>query len=136
MFTYLTVEEVSALHEISIKKFGGADGLRDLGLLESAVYQCQQSFGGEDLYPELWDKAAITGLSIFENQPFLDGNKRTAALSMMVFLEINDYETIAKEGEVYEVIMKLANKKLTREALSLWLKKNTKKIQKKKKHAD
>ncbi len=133
MFTYLTVEEVLALHEISIKKFGGTNGLRDLGLLESAVYQPQQSFGGEDLYLELWDKASIMGYSISENQPFLDGNKRTAALSMMVFLEINDYETIAQEGEVYKVIMRVANKQLTREALASWLKKNTKKISSKKK---
>ena len=121
---YLTLEEVLALHEISIKEFGGTHGIRELGLLESAVHQPQQSFGSQNLYVEIWDKAAILGYAISENQPFLDGNKRTAALSMLVFLEVNGYEVNVKKGEIYKTIMSIANKKITRKKIAQWLKKN------------
>jgi len=126
MFIYLSLEEVMALHKISIEEFGGTDGLRDLGLLESAVYQPQQSFAGDDLYPDLWMKAAAIGYSISENQPFLDGNKRTAALSMLVFLDTNGYELDVPQGEVYKAIMELANKRWSREHLASWLQTNSK----------
>lgn len=127
--TYLTIEEVTALHGISITEFGGLEGLRDLGLLESAVLQPQQSFGGEDLYSTLWEKGASLAYSISENQPFLDGNKRTAALSMLVFLDINGYEVIVDRGEIYETIIKVANKQFLREDLANWLKKNSRPVQ-------
>ena len=128
MINYLELEEVLALHEVSIQEFGGFKGLRDLGLLESAVSQPKQAFGGDELYPQIWDKVSVLGFSISENQPFLDGNKRTAALSMMVFLDLNGYELSVEKGEVYKAIMELANKRMTRKALAQWLKENSKPI--------
>lgn len=128
MITYLELAEVLALHEVNIQEFGGSRGLRDLGLLESAVNQPKQEFGGQELYPLLWDKVATLGFSISENQPFLDGNKRTAALSMMVFLDLNRHELAVQKGEAYKAVMKVANKKMNRELLAQWLKANSKPI--------
>ena len=96
-----------------------------MGLVESALYQPQQTFGGEDLYPDLWTKAAALGFSIAENQPFLDGNKRTASLSMLVFLDVNGFDFHAPEGSLFEKMIEIANKKINRENLAQWLKANS-----------
>ncbi len=122
---YLRVEHVVSLHDMNIEKFGGALGLRDGRLLESAVSQPQQSFGGQDLYPSLFDKAAAYAFFISENQPFLDGNKRTAISAASVFLAINGHEVIAPEGALYETIMQVANKQISREGLAGWFRKNS-----------
>jgi len=123
---YLTLEEVLGLHAISINRFGGADGVRDLGLVESSVARPQQSFSGAELYASLWLKAAALAHSISENQPFVDGNKRTAALAMLVFLDLNGFELCVNELEVYKTIMAMANKKLSKEKLAAWLEQNCK----------
>lgn len=124
--TYLGVEHVIVLHDMAIHKIGGTLGIRDQGLLESAVYQAQQSFGGQELYPTLFDKAAAYCFFIAENQAFLDGNKRTAIAATYVFLDINGYLLTAPEGSLYDVMIKLAGKQLTHAALADWFKKNTK----------
>lgn len=124
---YLTFEHIMAIHDTLIEKLGGSFGLRDRGLLESAIYLPMQTFGGEELYPDLFEKAAVYAFSISENQPFIDGNKRTAASVAAVFLDINGYQLDCPQGQVYETMMKLANKQLSRDELALWLKKNTQK---------
>ncbi|MBI2339412.1 MAG: type II toxin-antitoxin system death-on-curing family toxin [Deltaproteobacteria bacterium] len=126
--TYLTAEEILALHEISINEFGGSRGIRDVGLLESAAYQPRQGFGGVELYPEIRDKASALGYSISENQPFIDGNKRTAALSMLVFLDINGYQVSVPRGAIHQIMVKVANKRCSRQELADWLKKNSKPV--------
>ena len=77
MSRYLTVPQILFLHSRLIEETGGSQGLRDLGLLESAVARPQTSFSGEDLYPGLFTKAAALMDSLINNRPFLDGNKRT-----------------------------------------------------------
>lgn len=121
---YLTLQHVMAIHDTMIEEFGGSYGIRDEGLLDSAINQPRQTFGGVDLYPTLFDKASVYAFQISENQPFIDGNKRTAAGTAAVFLSINGYELECPEGQVYETIMKLANKKLSREEFAKWLKDN------------
>ena len=74
---FLTLIEVLELHRRIIGQSGGAFGIRDVGLLESAIAQPRMTFGGEDLYPSLLEKAAALGFSIIMNHPFVDGNKRT-----------------------------------------------------------
>ena len=76
MIRYLTLVEVLNLHDQIIEQSGGALGVRDLSALESALAQPRMTFGGEDLYPTLVDKAAALGFSIIMNHPFVDGNKR------------------------------------------------------------
>lgn len=85
----LTKEEVIVLHEKLLSETGGLSGVRDMGLLESAVSNCMQTFDEEDLYPTVIEKAAVLVFSICKNHPFNDGNKRTAILSMLVILQLN-----------------------------------------------
>ena len=125
---YLTVKDVLLLHDIAIDKFGGSHGLRDLGLLESAVARPQSSFGGEDLYPTIFLKAGALVHSLLMNHQFVDGNKRTAMFSVMTFLELNGYKFVAKQKEVVNAALWIENKKPTIEAISKWLQKYSKKI--------
>ena len=85
---YLTVDQLKDLHTQALT-LGGVDGLRSEHLLASAVFQPQQSAFGEDAYATIPEKAAAYGFFIAENQPFLDGNKRTGELALVTFLDLN-----------------------------------------------
>lgn len=85
----LTKDEVIAIHAISLERFGGLPGIRDEGLLDSALAQPLQSFGGIDLYPTLDEKAARLAFGLAKNHAFLDGNKRVATACLSTFLRIN-----------------------------------------------
>lgn len=124
---YLTTKDVLLLHNLAIEKSGGLHGLRDLGLLESAVARPQATFGGEDLYPTLFLKAGAITHSLLRNHPFIDGNKRTAMFATMTFLELNGYTFIAKQKEVVQFALKVENEKLSVEEISQWLEKHTRK---------
>ncbi|MBI4411174.1 MAG: type II toxin-antitoxin system death-on-curing family toxin [Deltaproteobacteria bacterium] len=125
---YLKKDQVLAMHAYLIRKYGGTMGLRDEGLLESALAQPRQSAFGEDIYPDIFSKAAAYGFSLSENQPFVDGNKRVAVSVMGTFLMVNHHNLTATPKALYEAMIKLANKKITREALAQWLKKNSKPV--------
>jgi len=86
---YLTAEQVLFIHARIIEETGGAHGVRDLGLLESAAARPQATFDGEDLYPDLFTKAAALMHALIQNHPFVDGNKRTGTVAAGLFLEIN-----------------------------------------------
>lgn len=86
---FLTTDEIIILHSALIKKTGGLDGLRDFGLLESAILSVHASFGGIDKYPTVEEKSARIAYSLANNHPFLDGNKRIAILSMLTTLSLN-----------------------------------------------
>ena len=103
-------------------------GVRDLGLIESAVNAPFQTFGGQDLYPTIFDKAAQLAYGLTENHGFIDGNKRAAIHSMMVYLLLNDFDITAEEDEIFQVAMNLAKGKISSVELSLWLKINSKRI--------
>jgi death-on-curing family protein len=94
---YLYPKQVLYLYQQVIQRSGGTIGLRDEGLLESAVYRPQASFGGRDLYPDLWSKAAALGHSIILNHPFVDGNKRVGFEAMRLMLRLNGYDLYAAE---------------------------------------
>ncbi|WP_251862368.1 type II toxin-antitoxin system death-on-curing family toxin [Clostridium sp. Marseille-Q2269] len=93
---HLSKEQMMYLHSMAVKKTGGLDGIRDEGLLDSALNSPFQSFAGEELYPSIQAKAARLGFSIIKKHPFLDGNKRIGMLAMMVFLEINGIKLVGK----------------------------------------
>ncbi|MCD8489423.1 MAG: type II toxin-antitoxin system death-on-curing family toxin [Desertifilum sp.] len=118
---YLTLDEVLRLHQQVIEQTGGIKGLRDRGILESAIAQPKMTFGGEDLYPRLVDKAAALGFSLTMNHPFIDGNKRTAHAAMEVFLVLNGYEINASLDEQESAMLRLAEGSLNREAFVGWL---------------
>ena len=92
-----------------------------LPALESALAQPQMTFGGEDLYPTLVDKAAAFGYALIQNHPFLDGNKRTGHAAMEVFLVLNGYEICAAVDEQEHVILQVAASEINREEFTAWL---------------
>jgi death on curing protein len=92
MIRYLTLMESIDLHRQIISLSGGSTGIRDLGSLESAIAQPRMTFGGEDLYPTIIDKASALGFSIVMNHPFVDGNKRAGHAAMETFLIFNKLE--------------------------------------------
>lgn len=110
---FLSVEDVLVIHEEQIAAFGGIDGIRDHGLLESAVMTPQASFGGDFLHAFPFEMAAAYAFHIAENQPFLDGNKRTALSAAMVFLEDHGYEfSMDDDLSLYYAMIGIAQKSL------------------------
>jgi death-on-curing protein len=105
---FLTVNEVLGFHSDQIREFGGAAGIRDQGLLESAVAQARSTYDGEHLHNGLFEMAAAYAFHIAENQPFLDGNKRTALNAAIVFLGLNGFDVVDDEGMLYVAMIGLS----------------------------
>jgi death-on-curing protein len=118
---YLVLNEVLELYRRVIEQSGGAFGVRDLGLLESALAQPRMTFSGTELYPTIAEKAASLGYSIINNHPFVDGNKRTGHAAMEVFLILNSYEIEAPLEEQEKIVLQLASGELGREEFAVWL---------------
>ena len=97
---YLSPEQVLFIHSRIIDATGGAHGLRDIGLLQSAVSRPRATFKGKDLYKDVFHKAAAVMQSLAVNHPFIDGNKRTAITSAAVFLTLNGRALEATQGEL------------------------------------
>ena len=122
---YVTAEQAIYYQQKIVKATGGSVGLRDLGLLESALARPQASFGGEDLYPAILDKASALFHSMIFNHPFLDGNKRTTLGVVYEFLKQNGYKLTASNQELIDFPLRVENKHLSIEEISSWLKVNT-----------
>ena len=99
----LTEKQIICMHSSLIAATGGLDGVRDNGLLESALETPFQTFDGEDIYPSLLQKAARLGFSLVANHPFIDGNKRIGIHAMLVFLAINGIEINCTQEELIDV---------------------------------
>ncbi len=115
---FLSVNDVLQIHEEQIDAYGGIRGIRDAGLLESAVMMPQAGFGGQYLHEDLFEMAAAYAFHIAENQPFLDGNKRTALVSALVFLDLNGFEVLDTEKRLYDAMIAIANKQMDKSDLS------------------
>lgn len=118
---YLALAEIVDLHLAIAKSTGGASGIRDLGMLESAVAQPKATFDGNDLYVSLTDKAAVLCLSIVQGHPFVDGNKRAGHAAMATFLLLNGAEIDATLDEQEQIMMTLASGQLNRNQFAEWL---------------
>jgi death-on-curing protein len=121
MIRYLTLKEVLELHGLVLKQSGGMEGVRDLGGLESALAQPRMTFGGEELYPGVADKAAALGFSLVCNHPFVDGNKRIGHAALETFLVLNGWELVAGVDEQEVVILRLAAGTLKRDEFTAWV---------------
>ena len=117
----LSILQVLLLHEQLIDATGGTHGLRDEGLLESALTAPFQSFAGQSAYPSLQQKAARLCFGLVKNHPFIDGNKRIGAHVMLVFLALNGLVLSYTQDELSDVILRLANGQIGYEALLEWL---------------
>ena len=105
---FLTLEEVLEIHDDQINRYGGASGIRDLGLLESALAQPQTVFGKVFLHSDLFEMAAAYFFHIIQNHPFMDGNKRVGAVAALVFLEINNKAVIMTNDELESQVLSVA----------------------------
>ena len=117
----LTKTQILKMHSLLIQKTGGSDGVRDEGLLDSALNLPFQSFDGQDIYKTIQAKAARLGFSLINNHPFVDGNKRTGILAMLVFLEMNSIEILCTDEELIELGLDVADSSVSFKDLLNWI---------------
>ena len=106
--TFLTLDDLLDSHTEQIAKYGGTHGVRDIGLLESALAQPEARFGGQYLHADLFEMAAAYLYHIVQNHPFIDGNKRVGLEAALVFLEINDLSLNATDDELVDLTLRTA----------------------------
>lgn len=124
MIKRLNLQQVLILHQRVIEQSGGATGIRDRGILESALAQPDMTYGGKELYPTLIEKVSALGFSLINNHPFVDGNKRIGHAAIEVMLLINGYEIYADVDTQEAVILSVAASKMNRELFLEWLQNN------------
>jgi death-on-curing protein len=121
MIRYLTEDEVLELHEEGILLYGGSPGVRSYELIDSALAQPQATFGGQDLFPTVIDKAAALGFSLIANHGFVDGNKRVGFAALDVFLRLNGYRIQADLNDAEAITLSVASGSMSREELTHWV---------------
>lgn len=117
----LSKKQILMLHTALIAEFGGLEGVRDEGLLESALASPFQTFGGEAVYPSLQAKAAQLGFGLICNHPFVDGNKRIGAHAMLVFLALNGIDLTYSQQELVDIVLSVAAGNADRQSLLQWI---------------
>lgn len=118
----LPKEVVLAIHAEAIMKFGGADGVRDEGLLDSAIAQPFQTFYGSDFYPGTVEKACRYAFGIIKDHPFIDGNKRTGAALLGTYLRMNGIRFSPEPTDFLQAMIGVADGSMTFEELVKWAK--------------
>jgi death-on-curing protein len=115
---FLTVEDVLLLHEEQLARYGGGAGVRDPGALDSAVAMPRATFDEQFVHEDLFAMAAAYAFHIAQNQPFVDGNKRTGLAAALVFLDLNGVAMADPEGRLYHAMIDLAEKRLEKTGLA------------------
>ncbi len=115
---FLTIDEVLLFHEMQLMRYGGAPGVRDLGMLESAVAMPQAGFGEQYLHSDLFEMAAAYLFHIVMNHPFVDGNKRTGTHAALVFLADHGYTFSLSEDEKYDLVIGVCEGSVTKGRLA------------------
>lgn len=118
----LSKRQILLLHSMLVAQSGGMDGLRDEGLLDAAINMPLQTFGGQELYPTILEKAARLGYGLIRNHPFLDGNKRIGTHAMLVFLDINNITLSYEDEDLISMILHVAAGAMDCNAFLEWLK--------------
>jgi death on curing protein len=116
------------MHTVAVEEFGGLSGIRDRGLLESALARPLASFGGRNLYDTPFKRAAALAESLALNHGFVDGNKRTAMYTMAAWLEREGYVIEAARGELRDLALAIASHELSMEQIAAWLEQRSKQI--------
>lgn len=118
---WATVDDVIRLHTQVIRTTGGLDGIRDFGILESALAAPLQTFGGTELFPNVVEKIARLGYGLARNHAFIDGNKRIGALMVQLLLKWNGYKLVLKAGELADMFISIADGTSSEEDLFHWI---------------
>ncbi len=122
---FLTLDEVLAIHHDQIENYGGRDGIREPELLESALAMPSAQIGGVFLHPDLFTMAAAYLFHLAQNHPFVDGNKRVAAVSAIWFLMLNDKEVTADESAFEELVIGVARGEIGKEDIAVFFTRNS-----------
>ena len=117
---FLTLEEALAIHENRVRKYGGSSGIRDLGLLQSALGNVEATFGGQFLNETVFEMAAAYLYSICRNHPFLDGNKRTALACALAFLRLNGMKIKSGQDDLYDLVIGVAEGRMSKAAVAVF----------------
>ena len=118
---FFEYEQVVKTHRSLIEKTGGMDGIRDAQLLDSALKTPFQTFGGNNLYPDILDKASQLCYSLIENHPFVDGNKRIGVHLMLLFLKLNNIEVNYSQQELIDFGLDIASGKMSKNDIKGWI---------------
>ena len=118
---FLTFDEVLSLHAEQIRLFGGASGIRDVALLQSALGSTEATFDGVFLHETIFAMAATYLYGICRNHPFIDGNKRTAVATALTFLELNGVEVDADEDAFYDLVIGVAEGRVSKASVTVFL---------------
>ena len=130
MTRHLTAQQVLFIHARLIESTGGEHGVRDLGLLQSAVFRPQATFDGVDLYRDLFHKAAALMISLAQNHPFVDGNKPTAVTAAGLFLRQNGWQLETSNEKLERFTMRVVNEGLDLEACAGWWERHSVQVEK------
>lgn len=126
---FLTLDQVLYIHREQIRRLGGSEGVRDMGLLQSALAMPQAGFSGQYLHGDLFEMAAAYLFHLALNHPFVDGNKRVAAMAADVFLELNGYSLPASCEKAFEdLTLDTAQRKMEKPDITVFFRKNSKKM--------
>ncbi len=125
---YLQFKQVLWIYRRVVEETGGSPGIRDEGLLRAALARPQSSFGGQDLYPSLFEKAAALVESIARNHPFVDGNKRMAWECLDLLLDLNGFRVKASHEQSFHLMMEIIERRVTVQDVAEWLAKHTRRL--------
>ncbi len=123
--TFLHIQEVLEVHRNQIELYGGSEGIRDLGLLESAIAMPQAGFGGQYLHADIFEMAAAYLFHLAKNHPFIDGNKRTASMAAFTFLHLNGQTLTATEEEFEKVVLAAAQSEMDKQQIAAFFRINS-----------
>ena len=124
----ISLEGLVWMHTVAVEEFGGSNGIRDRGLLESALARPSASFGGKNLYDTPFKRAAVLAESLVLNHGFVDGNKRTAMYAMAAWLEREGHVIELARGELRDLALSIASHALDTEQIATWLVQRSKPI--------
>jgi len=118
---FLTLDEVLAIHSDQVRRYGGSGGIRDVGLLLSALAMPRASYGGQYLHPTLHEMAAACLFHLVQNHPFVDGNKRIGLAATIAFLGLNDVWLESDPDELLEMVLKVARGEIGKPEVAVFL---------------
>ena len=123
---FLSISEVTEIHKDQINRYGGTTGIRDLNLLQSALAMPASGFGGRYLHENFYEMAAAYLFHIVQNHPFLDGNKRTGAVTALIFLEMNGVDIDANESIFEKMVREVSEGKLEKKEIAKFFEEHAK----------
>ncbi len=126
--TFLTLTEVLEIHKDQVARYGGASGIRDIGLLKSALGMPPAAYGGQFLHTDIFEMAAAYLFHLAKNHPFFDGNKRVGAVAALVFLALNGYDFDATQDAFAEMVMAVARGELGKAEVAVFIRRWSRKL--------